>query len=157
MMNPKISVIIPVYNVENYLEETLNNITNQTFFENTEVLLVDDGSTDNSGHIVDKYASDYDNIYAFHKVNEGQCVARNFALSHVKGEYIHFKSGDSIQLIDNINYMYLGGYSTDNGITWTGFSNKADEIIIPSVRATSLQLAIDFVYPSFQRVRVQMC
>ena len=96
MMNPKISVIIPVYNVENYLEETLNNITNQTFFENTEVLLVDDGSTDNSGHIVDKYASDYDNIYAFHKVNEGQCVARNFALSHVKGEYIHFMDSDDL-------------------------------------------------------------
>lgn len=96
MMNPKISVIIPVYNVENYLEETLNNIINQTFFENTEVLLVDDGSTDNSGHIVDKYASDYDNIYAFHKVNEGQCVARNFALSHVKGEYIHFMDSDDL-------------------------------------------------------------
>lgn len=48
-----------------------------------------------------------------------------------KGEYIHFKSGDSIQLIDNINYQYLGGYSTDNGTTWTGFGNTLNETIIP--------------------------
>ena len=72
----------------------------------TEVLLVDDGSTDNSGHIVDKYASDYDNIYAFHKVNEGQCVARNFALSHVKGEYIHFMDSDDLIKYDAYEKLY---------------------------------------------------
>ena len=59
----------------------MNSITDQTFFENIEVLLVDDGSTDKSGDIVDEYASKYDNVYAFHKENERQSVARNFALS----------------------------------------------------------------------------
>lgn len=100
------SVIIPVYNVENYLEETLNSVTDQTFFENIEVLLVDDGSTDSSGDIVDEYASNYDNIYAFHKKNEGQCVARNYALSYAKGEYIHFMDSDDLIKYDAYEKLY---------------------------------------------------
>ena len=100
------SVIIPVYNVENYLEETLNSITDQTFFENIEVLLVDDGSTDKSGDIVDRYASDYENIYAFHKENEGQCVARNYALSYAKGEYVHFMDSDDLIKYDAYEKLY---------------------------------------------------
>ena len=106
MLSPKISVIIPVYNVENYLEETLNSVTNQTFFENIEILLVDDGSTDASGKIVDEYASNYDNVHAFHKENEGQCVARNFALSHVEGEYIHFMDSDDLIKYDAYEKLY---------------------------------------------------
>ena len=61
MNAPKISVIMPIYNVEDYLEETLNSILNQTFFENLEILMIDDGSTDDSRYIIEKYALDYDN------------------------------------------------------------------------------------------------
>ena len=80
MENPKVSVIIPIYNVEDYLEDTLNNLLNQTFINNMEVIMVDDGSTDNSRYIIEKYALDYDNFHAFHKENEGPSVARNYGL-----------------------------------------------------------------------------
>ena len=60
----KISVIIPLYNVENFIEETLNSLLNQTIIDDIEVLMIDDGSTDNSRYIIEKYALDYDNFYA---------------------------------------------------------------------------------------------
>ena len=79
MSNPKISVIVPVYNVEDYLEDALDSIVNQTF-NDIEVLMIDDGSTDNSRYIIEKYALDYDNFYAFHKENEGLPITRNYGL-----------------------------------------------------------------------------
>ena len=63
----KISVIIPIYNVEDYLEETMESLINQTMFEDIEILMIDDGSTDDSRFLIEKYALDYDNIYTFHK------------------------------------------------------------------------------------------
>ena len=89
MSNPKISVIVPVYNVEDYLEDALNSIVNQTF-DDIEVLMIDDGSTDNSKYIIEKYALYYDNFYAFHKKNEGLPITRNYGLKFAKGEYVHF-------------------------------------------------------------------
>ena len=106
MKNPKISVIMPIYNVEEYLEDTLENMVNQTFIEDIEVLMIDDGSTDNSRYIVEKYALDYDNFYAFHKKNEGQCVARNFALLFARGEYIHFMDSDDFITCDAYEKLY---------------------------------------------------
>ena len=90
----KISVIIPVYNVEAYLYDTFNCLINQTIFEDIEIFAVDDGSTDNSRYIIENFALDYDNIHAFHKANERQGIARNFALEMAKGEYIHFLDAD---------------------------------------------------------------
>lgn len=90
----KISVIIPVYNVENYLRQALDSILNQTMIDNLEVLMVDDGSTDNSKYIVDEYADKYDNFHVYHKKHEGQAIARNFAIDLAKGEYIHFMDAD---------------------------------------------------------------
>ena len=66
MNNPKISVIVPIFNVEEYLEDVLNCLLNQSFIENMEILMIDDGSSDNSRYIIEKYALDYDNFYAFH-------------------------------------------------------------------------------------------
>ena len=90
----KISVIIPVYNVENYIKEALNSILNQTMIDDIEVLMIDDGSTDESRYIIDNYALKYDNFHAFHKSNEGQGIARNYGLSLAKGEYVHFMDAD---------------------------------------------------------------
>ncbi len=94
MKKPKFSVIIPVYNVEDYLFELLTSILKQTLIEDIEVLLIDDGSTDNSKYIIEEYALDYDNFYAYHKINEGQGIARNYGLKFAKGEYIHFMDSD---------------------------------------------------------------
>ena len=80
MKGPKISVIIPVYNVEDYLEDTLNSLLNQTIIDDIEILMIDDGSSDDSTYIIERYALDYDNFHAFHKENGGQGVARNYGL-----------------------------------------------------------------------------
>ena len=90
----KISVIIPVYNVEAYLEEALNSLVNQTMFEDIEVIMVDDDSTDNSRFIIDEYAKKYSNFHAYHKKHEGQGIARNYGLEFAKGEYVHFLDAD---------------------------------------------------------------
>lgn len=94
MNYPKISVIIPIYNNEDYLEETLNSLVNQSIFQEIEVIMIDDGSNDYSRYISEKYALDYDNFKVYHKENEGQGVARNFGLTVAKGDYIHFMDSD---------------------------------------------------------------
>lgn len=91
--NPLISVIIPVYNAEQYLPNCLNSILRQ-YHQNFEIIIVDDGSTDNSSTICDKYAQKDSRIQVIHKKNEGVSVARNTALSISKGEYIAFIDAD---------------------------------------------------------------
>lgn len=120
-MNPKISVIFPVYNVEYYLEEALDSIKNQTFINNIEVLMIDDGSTDNSRYIIEKYALDYDNFYAFHKENEGLCSARNFGLTKAKGEYIHFLDSDDFIIPNFYEKLYEIASKDDYDIITTNY------------------------------------
>ena len=103
---PKISIIIPIYNVEDYLEETLDSLLNQTIIDDIEVLMIDDGSTDNSRYIIEKYALDHDNFHAFHNENGGQGAARNFGLDHAKGEYIHFLDSDDLIIPDGFEKLY---------------------------------------------------
>lgn len=102
-----ISIIVPVYNMEKYLHRCINSLLNQTY-KNIEILLIDDGSTDNSGVICDKYENDYNNIYVYHKENEGVSIARNFGLQRINrnSKYIGFVDSD-----DFINpYMYESLY-----------------------------------------------
>lgn len=92
-MNPEISIIVPVYNVEKYLKRCIDSILNQSF-ENFELILVDDGSTDNSGKIVDEYEGIDKRIRVIHKENGGQGSARNRGLDIAKGNYIGFVDSD---------------------------------------------------------------
>lgn len=85
--NPLVSVIIPVYNMEKYLEETLESVLASTY-PNIEIILVDDESKDNSFAICRKYAEKYPNVFCFHQTNGGASSARNTAISQAKGEYI---------------------------------------------------------------------
>ena len=89
MNNPKISIIIPVYNVEKYLIRCIESILMQTYRE-FEVLLEDDGSSDSSRTICDKYSEIDSRIRVFHKENGGVSSARNFGLNKAKGEWILF-------------------------------------------------------------------
>lgn len=92
-----ISIIMPVYNVEKYIEKTLESIKNQTYSD-FEVIMVDDGSTDSSGLICDKWTQADPRFKVIHKENAGVSAARNTALSFVKGEYVFFMdSNDVIQ------------------------------------------------------------
>ena len=90
----KISVILPIFNGDFYLQEALDSIVNQTIIDDIEVIMVDNGSTDDSRHIIEKYALDYDNFYAYHIENKGVTFARNFGMDLAKGEYIHFMDAD---------------------------------------------------------------
>lgn len=103
--NPLISVIIPVYNVENFLHDCLNSVISQTY-TNLEIILVDDGSTDKSGEICDEFATQDSRIKVLHQKNSGQAVARNNALEICKGEFITFIDSDDIVSENLIAILY---------------------------------------------------
>ena len=94
----KISVIIPVYNVEKYLEETIESVVNQTIgFDNIQMILVNDGSPDNSEEICLKYKEKYpDNVVYVKQENAGVSSARNNGLKHATGKYVNFFDSDDI-------------------------------------------------------------
>ena len=93
MNNSKISIIIPVYNVEQYLGECLNSVVNQTL-KDIEIICVNDGSTDNSLSILKEYASRDERIKIIDKENEGQGYARKVGLDNASGEFILFCDSD---------------------------------------------------------------
>ncbi len=93
MNNELISVIIPIYNVEKYLEKCIESIINQTY-KNLEIILVDDGSKDKSDEICDEYAKKDNRIKVIHKENSGVSSARNVGIENSKGEYISFVDSD---------------------------------------------------------------
>ncbi len=97
--HPLVSIIIPVYNVEAYLEECLNSVVAQTY-QNLEIILVDDGSPDASGKLCDEFAKQDSRVKVIHKENGGVSSARNRGISEAHGEYIMFVDGDDI-LADN--------------------------------------------------------
>ena len=98
---PKISVIVPVYKTEKYLPECIESVLAQTFTD-FELILVDDGSPDNSGAICDAYAARDPRIRVFHKENRGVSSARNLGLDHARGEWIAFVDSD-----DTVGEKYL--------------------------------------------------
>lgn len=89
----KVSIIIPVYNVENYIQKTINSVVNQTESD-IEIILVDDGSTDSSGKICDDYASMDRRIKVIHKENSGLASARNVGTAEALSEYVMYLDGD---------------------------------------------------------------
>lgn len=92
-----ISIIVPVYNTEKYLDRCIQSVLAQTY-TNWELLLINDGSTDTSGIICDKYAFKDSRIRVFHKINEGVSATRNYGIAHILGEYvIHVDSDDWIE------------------------------------------------------------
>ena len=88
-----VSVIVPVYNVEKYIGRCLDSLVNQTL-KNIEIIVVNDGSPDNSQEIIDKYTKKYNNIKSYIKENGGLSDARNYGLKYAKGEYISFIDSD---------------------------------------------------------------
>lgn len=92
---PDVSIIIPVYNTAPYLSASVGSIANQSL-GNIEIICVDDGSTDESGDILDSLAEGDERIRVFHKTNGGQSSARNLALSHARGRYVYFFDSDDL-------------------------------------------------------------
>lgn len=104
-MKPKISIIVPIYNVEEYLTECIESILNQTFKE-FELILVNDGSTDNSGDICEKYKNIDDRIKVIHKNNGGVSSARNAGLSIAEGKFIGFVDSDDLIHVEMYEALY---------------------------------------------------
>ena len=102
---PKISVIIPVYNVEKYLRECLDSVVNQTL-KDIEIICVDDGSTDSSGRILDEYASKDDRIKVLHKENGGYGKAMNIGIDNATGEYIGIVEPDDFINLNMYETLY---------------------------------------------------
>lgn len=100
-----ISVIVACYNVEKYLSRCIESILSQTY-KNIEIILVDDGSVDNTASICDSYASRYPNIRVVHQENKGQSVAKNVGLDLVKGEYLTFVDSDDTISTRYIEFLY---------------------------------------------------
>ena len=96
----KYSVIIPVYNVEKYIDRCLKSIISQNY-DDLEIIVIDNGSTDSSGSICDTYASEYSNISVYHIENHGVSAARNFGLAKAQGEFICFVDADDY-LVGNL-------------------------------------------------------
>lgn len=122
MRNNFISVIVPIYNVEKYLKKCIESIINQTY-KNLEIILVDDGSTDDSGKICDEYASKDTRIKVIHKVNGGQSSARNAGIDVCTsgGEFITFVDGDDYLAADM--YEYLFNNKIEGGICCCGIAD----------------------------------
>lgn len=106
-LSPKISVIVPVYNVEDYLPRCIDSILAQDY-EDFELLLIDDGSTDKGGHICDGYAKHDVRVRVFHKENGGVSSARNLGLDNAVGEFVAFVDSD-----DYVESAYLSDLVSD--------------------------------------------
>ncbi|TMW70545.1 glycosyltransferase family 2 protein [Alteribacter natronophilus] len=115
-MSEKISIVIPVYKVENYLDQCINSVTGQTY-RNLEIILVNDGSPDRCGKMIDEYAERDSRIIALHKKNGGLSDARNFGMTYVTGAYTMFLDSDD----------WLGKRAVENLLT-TLKSNDADVV-----------------------------
>ncbi len=100
-----ISVIVPIYNSEKYLKKCIESIVNQTY-KDLEIILVDDGSADNSGNICDEYANKDKRIKVVHQENKGQATARNEGLMIAEGEYIAFVDSDDYIAPDMYELLY---------------------------------------------------
>ncbi len=108
----KLSIIVPVYNVEHYLSQCLDSLVKQTI-DDFEIIIVDDGSTDNSGEIAQRYAENYKNlIRLFLKENGGQGSARNLGLKHACGEYVGFVDSDDWVDLDMYETMFKTAIKT---------------------------------------------
>lgn len=120
-MTPKISIIIPVYNSEAFLSRCIESVLQQTF-TNFELLLIDDGSSDNSGKICDRYALEDKRIRVFHKKNEGISITRNYGLKLAQGEYIGWVDSDDWIQIEMYEEMYNEIQKINADIVWCDFT-----------------------------------
>lgn len=126
MEPPLISIIIPVYKVEKYLEKCIESVLNQTY-KKLQIILVDDGSPDNCGDICDRYAKMDERIEVIHKENGGLSDARNAGLKVVRGEYIGFIDSDDYVSKEMFENMYNTLISNNADVSICNFYTVIDD------------------------------
>lgn len=147
---PTVSVIIPCYNVENYLGKCINSVLAQTY-KNYEIILIDDGSTDNSGKICDEYSKKEKKISVYHQPNSGVSRSRNIGIRKAKGKYILFLDADDIiapflldealkYMDDDIDAVFGGKVSIENADTFVFDEKFYGQIIYEKGSLINLKL-----------------
>ena len=126
-----ISVIVPVYNVEEYLEECLNSIQHQTYTD-IEVILVNDGSRDGSKEICERYCQQDSRFHLINQENKGLSGARNRGMTESKGELITFVDSDDVLKEDMLEQLIKQVTSDDIDIIECWYTNDQKELAIPS-------------------------
>ncbi len=139
-MTDLVSVIIPAYNVERYIEKCIDSILKQSY-GNVEILLVDDGSSDSTGSICDETAKKDIRVKVFHKNNGGQADARNLALDHMSGDYVTFIDSDDYVSPDYIKRLLRMNRNTGSDISVCGIKGvKENEPAEPESYENELRL-----------------
>ena len=158
MAQPLISVIVPVYKVEQYLRKCVDSIRSQTY-NNLEILLVDDGSPDNCSALCDQLALEDDRIKVIHKVNGGLSSARNAGLAAMTGEYVGFVDSDDwidpqmyetllTQMLESGAKIGVGGIAMEypgRTQSWNPFSSPSDPVRMLSTLEALQELTRQFV------------
>jgi len=154
---PKVSIIIPVYNVENYLRECLDSIVNQPF-KDIEIICIDDGSTDSSYEILEEYAKKEERFVLFKQENKGAGAARNKGIDIAKGEYLYFLDGDDYLLNDSLENLYLKIYQNNADICLAKQCLLKEEIIedTKSLRIDLLPLKETFIASDIPKKNFQI-
>ena len=158
----KVSVIVAVYNVENYLTRCVKSILQQTY-TNIEVILVDDGSTDNSGYLCDEIAAKDFRVTVIHKKNGGLSSARNKALDIMKGEYLTFVDSDDMIHSHMIEWMLEEIKTNSADFVSTGLLSVGDIMPMEENMKVKFDLLgkedfINHLFPNnFGRISVTAC
>lgn len=126
---PLVSVVIPIYNAKDYLNVCLGSVLKQRY-ENIEIILVDDGSIDDSLRICEEYADKYSNIRILEKANGGASSARNLGMSMAKGKYLIFVDGDDYWIGDDFLMEFVDILETNPNADFIGFNYKYDYHLI---------------------------
>lgn len=127
---PEISVIVPVYNAEEYIERCLNSLLEQDFTKGYEIIVIDDGCTDKTPEIVKEIAREHDFVHVFSQKNGGISAARNAGLSHARGKYVLFTDSDDFAERRYLSAMYDAAERSGADITCCNYRNvNADNTI----------------------------
>ena len=132
----KYSVIIPVYNVEKYIDRCLKSIISQNY-DDLEIIVVDNGSTDSSGSICDTYANEHSNISVYHIENHGVGSARNFGLSKARGEFIYFVDSDDY-LVGNLFAEFEDKLTPDLDLLVFSYYNSFEQEMTEKTRTKNI-------------------
>jgi glycosyltransferase involved in cell wall biosynthesis len=146
---PEITIIIPVYNVEDYLSKCLDSILAQTF-NDFECILIDDGSTDNSGKICDKYAKKDDRMIVIHQKNSGPSSARNAGLDKAGGEWIGFVDSDDWCDNDMFSRLYENSIRNNADVSVCGWKRIYKNKIITYAQEK------EYIYNSYEAVNAML-
>lgn len=145
-LTPEISIIIPVYNVEKYLPRCINSILSQTY-SNYELILIDDGSTDNSGCICDQYGITDTRLKVIHQNNAGVVVARNRAIEIAQGDFITFVDSDDYLENTFLIETIKKAYDTNADIIWTDYFESSQRMkSLPDYKAIkSIEMTVKYL------------